>query len=239
MTQQIWILRSIPLQKETRNAWRSAGCTLITRSAIRHWNGFTTSKSIGKWGALINLGNLDVSLNHITCPIFNIHDTIRAISTPIALRRTLNDYIPVASYAGPHWHKGKGYGGKDKIFHKSDCKDKHIIASDLQQHINGKEFRVVTVGDVVVQAARKEPHNGIVGKFDWYWVGIDGIRTNGIIPHVKSAITNIPNWEHTVLGWDIIVDNNSNDVFTIEINTSPGTNDHTAQRIINQVRRVI
>ena len=68
-------------------------------------------------------------------------------------------------------------------------------------------------------------------------MGIDGIASNGIIPHIKSAITDIPNWEFTVFGWDIIVGRNK--PYVIEINTSPGVNNASAQRIVQQIQRII
>jgi len=91
------------------------------------------------------------------------------------------------------------------------------------------------VGDAIVQASIKEPLNG-VGNFNWKWVGLDGIRSNGIIPLIKSAIEDIPHWHRTIFGWDVIVDDKP---WVIEINTSPGVNDASAKRIVEQIEKVV
>ena len=240
----ILLLRSIPLVRATRNAWRSSDVTIIRRRDSKRWDIAVLVNYLGGQ-AIVNLGNLDHEFNSLDIPVFNCPDSIRAISTPAALRRTLGDnYIPQYTIKDPHWHKRKGWGGDGKIFHEKELGKCAVMGGDAQKHIEGTEYRIVTVGDVIVQASRKEKKNaGYTNNnsisFDWYWCGIDGIRNNGIIPHVKDAIKNIPNWPYTMFGWDIIVSNNNNRVYAIEINTSPGVNEHTAQRIVNQIKKVI
>jgi hypothetical protein len=185
--------------------------------------------------AIINYGNLGHDFNGCNIPVFNSRDAIRAISSPSGLRRTLNDYIPNSNNNGPHWHKSNGFGGVGKTFHEQKDLGCSSYSGDTQSHINGIEYRVLTVGDVVVQAARKERIDDSFN-FEWTWVGVDGIRSNGIIPHIKSAIENIPDWLYTVFGWDIIVGDRP---YVLEINTSPGVNEHTAKRIVKQIERII
>ena len=233
------LIRSIPTSIQAKSAWKKAGVTIVPRSVTNIVDKYDYVDAIINMG---NLAHIDLE-DDIGIPIFNEPDTIRAISTPKALRNIFGEcdphIIPIATHDGPHWHKGKGYGGANKVFHEDTCKDEHIIASDLQQHIKGTEYRVLTVGDVIVQAAQKDKNeNSIHNNFDWTWVGIDGIRDSGIISHIKKAITFIPAWGFSLFGWDIIY-SNSGDVYTIEINTAPGVNKHSAQRIVNQVRKVI
>jgi hypothetical protein len=136
---------------------------------------------------------------------------------------------------GPHWHKTSGYGGNGKIFHEEGDGGCRSYNGDRQTHIDGLEYRVVTVGDVIVQAFLKE-HTGRVGIFNWSWVGLNGIRNKGIIPLIKAAIPNVPNWEFTIFGWDIMV---SDRPYVLEINTSPGVNNATASRIVKQIERMV
>ncbi len=245
MTIKILGIRSIPLGKETRNAWRHGGVKFIRRS--RNLDRIIDIVDRNDYSAILNLGNRHISANAFNVAVFNDWHSVRAISTPLALRRTLNDYIPpFPSKGDDYWVKGRGFGGVNKYFHTDwpGIKQQYVIDdnSDRQCHIQGIEYRILTVGDVIVQASRKEKHNEFdPNGFTWYWVGLDGIRNNGIIPHVKSAITLVPNWEYTVFGWDIIVGNDSNNglVYIIEINTSPGVNNYSAQRVVEQIKRMI
>jgi hypothetical protein len=111
-----------------------------------------------------------------------------------------------------------------------------VVGYDVQQHVDGIEYRVTTVGDTVVQAHKKELLDG-VGNFVWHWVGVDGVRANGIIPLCKKALGNVPGGDYSMFGWDIIVGKDG--PIVIEINTSPGVNEHTAQRIVTQIERMI
>lgn len=230
----LMVLRSIPLSKETRDAWYSANCHIIRRSK-HNSRALLQSINAGNRRGLINLGNLDLDLSILNVPVFNSANSIRSISSPLALRRTLNDFIPPSSTTGPHWHKSGGFGGRGKAYHKEQVRECALLRGDVQKHIEGQEYRVITVGDVVVQAHRKEQLEG-VGNFDWNWCGVDGVRTNGIIPTIKDAVTSIPDWQYTVFGWDVIV---ADRPYVIEINTSPGVNEATAKRIVDQIERIL
>jgi hypothetical protein len=183
---------------------------------------------------LINLGNLEHDLSIIKVPVWNRPESIRAISSPVALRHRLSDFIPEQTIRGPHWHKRGGFGGDGKVFHENSLGVCAVIPGDTQKHIEGDEYRVITVGDTVVQSHRKDVLDGI-GNFDWHWTGVDGIKSSGIIPHIKQAVQPIPHWETSIFGWDIIV--NGKSVYTIEINTSPGVNEATAARIVKEMER--
>ncbi len=228
------LLRSIPLGRITRNAWRNNGTHIVRRSADNDRDVRAIVRRVDA-KFIINSGSLSHDWSGYPVPVFNHRDSIRAISHPLALRRTLNDYIPAHSNNGRHWHKRGGYGGMGTIYHQHTTESCSHLNGDVQQHISGTEYRVLTVGDTIVQASLKERAN-VNLPFSWKWVGIDGIRSLGIIPLLKSAITDIPNWEFTVFGWDIMVDDRP---YILEINTSPGVNDASARRIIQQIERVI
>ena len=223
------------MSRETRNAWNSAGVTIIRRSADDS-SAIVKTIRLHNGRGLINAGNLHTDLSNIGVPVFNSHDSIRSVSTATALRRTLGDYLPSDSLTGPHWHKSRGFRGDGKVFHTTRSAYCLSVGGDVQQHVDGVEFRVNTVGSVIVQA-HKKLLTDTIGNFIWEWCGVDGIRANGIIPLIKEAANSIPNFEHTVFGWDIIVGSDGPRV--IEINTSPGVNEPTARRIAGQIRKVI
>ena len=223
--------RSIPLSQDTRTAWSSANVKLAKRDFdILKLQAYIQKHNVE---ALINLGNLDYDYTNLNIPVFNTPASIRFVSHPAALRRNMNAFIPPLNMNGPHWHKNGGFGGKGKAFHAEECDS--VLGGVVQQHIDGEEFRVITVGGLIVQAHRKEVLDGI-SNFVWHWAGVDGIKKNGIIPHIKAAVEFIPNFERTVLGWDIIVGDKP---YTIEINTSPGVNELTAARIVRAIRGLI
>jgi len=224
------LLRSIPLASSTKDAWRSVGVEIVRR---RDHHKF--AELARKADAVINAGNLEENLANGR--IFNSRDAIRAISSPMALRRTLHDYIPDLDYSGPHWHKPGGWGGKNKVFHSQGEDGCERFDGDIQRHISGTEYRVITVGATLVQASRKDRDADYpVGQFDWHWVGLDGIRDSGIISHIKSATQEIPDWPDTVFGWDVIL---ADKPYVIEINTSPGVNEASANRIVEQIGKVL
>ena len=228
--------RSVPLGKETRDAWSSAGITFVKRRNHGDQHIRRITERI-RFRGLINLGSLDLDFTGLSIPVFNLPASIRAVSSPGSLRGTLgNDFVPPVDVVGPHWHKQGGWGGKGVEY----CSTQHCgkIGTN-QKHIEGTEYRIITVGNAVVQAAKKEKVDWANGRhhFKYVWVGLAGVAKRGFLPHIKAAAERIPNVEQTVLGWDIIHDGDR--VWTIEINTSPGVNDHTAGRIVQQIEKVI
>lgn len=226
------IVRSIPLGPDTMDAWRSVGAKFLARAR----KGVVPGEVAARYDFVINLGNTNYrDSGGVT--VYNHPDTVRAISHPLALRRTLGNFIPERTIRGPHWHKSGGWGGKGTVFHEKSLGECAVLPGDSQKHVDGQEFRVITVGDMVVQAHRKDSVNHgwppIPTGFDWRWVGLDGIRRNGIIPLVKKAMEQIPHGAYSVFGWDIMHSNHG--PFVLEINTSPGVNPATAERIVNAI----
>lgn len=228
---RILLIRSIPLSREVRNAWKANGGVFLRR--VR--NGQVSKVVADKYDRLINLGNTNLSVDG-SLLIYNDIHTVRAISLPLALRRTLKDtdLIPSSNIDNSHWHKLGGFGGQGNAFcapgtGNSRCRG---MSGDIQRHIEGDEYRVITVGDTVVQASLKHRTERFgIPVFDYEWIGVEGVRKNGIIPHIKEVVERIPGGEQSILGFDIIHDGTR--PWTIEINTSPGVNEHTARRIVN------
>ena len=224
--------RSVPLAKDTRDAWKLHGVRFARRdrSDISVRNIVITQN----YQALINLGNVDRDFSNWPVDVWNPPDLIKSISTATALRRTLGDFLPPHNIVGPHWHKRNGFGGKGKVFHDHARGECPIMGGDVQAHVDGVEYRIITVGDLVVQASRKL---GTFPHFTYEWVGVEGIAQGGFIPFLKEAVSTIKGYERAIIGWDVIHDGNQ--PFIIEGNTSPGVNDATAGRIINQVKETL
>lgn len=231
------LVRSIPLSKETRDAWRDNNIRIVARSKLNHRDISADIQRL-RGRAILNMGNLDIDFSRISVPVFNSPKLIRAVSLSTNLRRTLKDtnLLPGQSHKVPHWHKRGGSHGQGKVFHEKLLGECAVMGGETQEHVEGTEYRVNTVGDMVVQAHVKNPLDR-VGSFEWEWCGVDAIRKNGIIPLLKDAVDKVPDSEYSVLGWDVIV--GPDRPYIIECNTSPGVNGPTAERIVNQIERIL
>lgn len=225
----IFVNRSIPLSRESRDAWTSAGAVVLSRNPRRRANQLAACPQAER--VVINLGITEAV---DAAAVYNSRDSVRSVLTPAALRRTLPDLIPPEPDGEVMaWLKGPGQRGENKH---------HVMFNgeglepgwDWQLHVAGTEFRVISVGNLVVQAHRRDNIEWINERHvaDWHWVGVKGVSQNGIIPVVKQAVAQIPAGDRTVIGWDFIVGDRP---YIIEANSSPGMSEATARRIINAI----
>ncbi|NIR92684.1 MAG: hypothetical protein GWO08_03150 [Gammaproteobacteria bacterium] len=147
------------------------------------------------------------------------------------MRKTIPDFLPPYDSVVPHWHKQAGFAGAGKTFHAEPCSG--TLSGDIQAHIEGTEYRINTVSDRIVQAHRKTPCDG---GFVWEWVGVQALKGTGILPTVKKALKQLPFYERSVLGWDVI--HTPDRTHVLEVNTSPGVNAATAKRIVKVIMEV-
>jgi hypothetical protein len=234
------VVKSIPLSRDTVRAWKSTNQVTFLR---RSRNGEIPHTIARRYDAILNLGNVQLTVGGSGHRIYNSPNSIRAVSTAPALRRTLGDtdlgVIPPYEFDGPHWHKHSGFGGEGKTFHEDVIPTLcHRMRGDVQQHVEGMEYRIISVGERIVQASRKDDSyvDTRTGRrrFNYTWVGVEGIRRGGFIPTIKAATHAIPNGERTIIGWDVIYDGEK--PWIIEANTSPGVNEATAARISSAIR---
>ena len=225
---KVLALRSIPLSDNTREGWRAAGITFARRKRTDA----EIEQLCLKYGydAVINLGDRGFSSDVVQ--VWNDIATVNVTMDTARLRKQLDGFgMPLNSGVGPHWHKqGGGWGGSGVRFCENyeACDD---LYGEVQAHIDGTEYRVITVGDRVVQAMRKTNVEWQGGKhyFDYEWCGVSGIDNLGIIPLLKEAVRKLPKWERSIIGWDVIVGDKP---YIIEANSCPGVNSATAKRIV-------
>lgn len=230
---KVLALRSVPLSKETRDAWHVSGVRFVRRTRtpgqiarIVEGNGYEAILNLGTVG---NMGYISDS------PVWNPDSVVRAVSKTHRLRQTLDgEGMPPLDDSGPHWHKSGGWGGSGVHYCSKPC---GIGGEEVQKHIEGTEYRVITVGDAIVQAMVKEDLEWKNGRhsFTWTWVGVKGVSKNGIIPLLKAAVDAIPNGDRAMLGWDVIANTKP---YILECNTSPGVNAATARRILQHMELI-
>lgn len=231
---KILIYRSIPLSEETQEAWREAGCKFALRDRTPE-DVFDLAERRGYDGVL-NLGDSEFPE---TDYVWNTGNTVKTLLTSAAMRRSLlASVMPPAPREGEaFWVKGPGRGGTNKA--KVDAYDpaRHVYGNmliDLQRHINGQEYRVVTAGTFVVQVSRRTDDRTDPTRRTYEWVGETGApgRVNGIARYATSMLST----PRTVIGWDIV--DSGDRVYILEGNSCPGVNAATAKRIIDKMSEV-
>ena len=184
---------------------------------------------------ILNLGNSGYTYTCSTpMRVWNNADDINTLLNPELSRDLLDEYLaPIPALDGaPYWVKGPGRGGQNK-FYKEDPWDGTPPAPgwDVQEHIKGNEYRVVTVGNRVVQQHRRLGPNT---DRSYVWLPADELP-HRVRPTAKLAASRIPG--ANVIAWDFIVRTEDNEPFILEGNTSPGINENTALRIITEMNR--
>lgn len=241
MTQRrIFLVKSIPLSKRTRKAWKAATPTptFILQRPQQEMHAVLRHLSPGP-NIVINLGNI-----HLTEGLasedaidrrfyWNLAEWVAPIRTPGAARKLFSDLLPPqpteADLANPVWVKAPGKGGNGKTKTILEKLNPKLPATwDIQTHINGTEYRIVTVGSTRVQAYQRTGENG---NRKYHWVGVQNCPKE-IRKIAKIAASRLhPN---TIVAWDTIL-TAENKAYLLEGNACPGVNEHTAQRIFNEV----
>ncbi len=228
MTRAIMV-RSIPLHIDTRNAWKYAGATFARRDR-------TTPEIVmlARGRPIINLGSS--GFEHQGA--WNSAPTVSNLLSPKQSREVWGGMMPPDSAGyGTYWIKGAGRGGanKEKVWvnNQNDMTDLRRradwIDGDIQLHIDGTEYRVITVKDQVVQVSQRLGENG---DRNYRWLGTRG-APRGLVPAAKWAAAKFT--ERTIIGWDLIKSDDTGEVFILEGNACPGVNEATAGRILDAV----
>jgi len=227
------MVRSIPLALDTRDAWKAAGAVFARRTSD---DDRIVDISYGE--PIINLGSSQCMIEGI----WNEARVVEPLLTPWASRELLGSLMPSRSYEGPnyYWLKGAGRGGanKSKRFIRNTEEMRQLLVEaqwmegDVQQHIDGQEYRVITVGEKVVQVTRRDGGH-LASDRIYTWVGVTDAPSH-VVGIAKNAARMLSS-DKTIIGWDVIIDERSSGAYILEGNSCPGVNEATARRILDAV----
>ena len=210
---KILAVKSVPLAEDTVAAWKAAAEFNEQGIAFRFMKrGREPNEAVGlaarnNYNLVLNLGNSELLSDHNM--VWNNHEICSMLRTPGSIRRSplAAALPPMAKYDGPFWVKGPGRAGINKWYCETvDDEDRIPYPAtplnewDTQQHVDGVEWRVITVGYRVVQSSRRHGPNGAR---TYEWVGT--ADTPQIVKNVcRYAASMLPN-PRSVIAWDIIV----------------------------------
>lgn len=245
------LIQGMPLTRSLRNTWREAGAIITKRlpTEATHWKEMYDRHNCD---VVINLGNRnreawaewsELPTEHI--PVFNRPEEIRAVSTPGYLREHLTrneaeDLLPPRlteeDLPCTVWRKGPGFGGrgKERLYTTTMVYPRDNV-EDVQLEITGHEYRVITVGNKVVQAHRRYGPNG---DRTYEWIGVRGLDRS-VRNTVKSAVFFLFDSPLMVIGWDVIYNPRLEYSWILEGNSSPGVNGPTATRILSAIESLM
>lgn len=171
--------------------------------------------------------------------IWNPGELINLTRRPADFRNVVGELTPPPpeSYPADFWVKAPGAAGRGKTFvHDGEAPGRLPRGWDIQRHIDGEEFRIISVGSKLVQGFRRMGDNN---NRRYEWTGTAQAPRN-VRKVVRMGIANIarivdqnPETLPVVLGWDTII--NRDGAWLLEVNTAPGLNQFTAQRIKNLI----
>ena len=175
----------------------------------------------------------------ITGTVYNLGDNIRHITQPGRTRLRIGEFLP-PDPRQPHWTqeyswiKAPGQAGQGKTrVQTAEAVTMSIPASwDMQVHVDGQEYRVITVGDKVVQVSERF---GLDGNRTYKWIGVQAAPVS-VKEIAREATRRLDG--RNIIGWDVISGDTPNSTYILEGNSCPGVNQATAQRIVNMIEGV-
>jgi hypothetical protein len=227
--------QSIALSTETRESWRHAGGIF----AARHRNPNEVMELAFERNAdfILNLGVSTHSWDDPEIPVWNQGHDISGLIYPDTTRQMFGDLLPPKpdETTISFWLKGPGSSGQNKT--KREVTLELPVPTplpngwDTQLHIDGVEFRAITVNNKIVQGMARYGGNE---ERQYAWVGVAGLpqEVKDVVHTAARAMAG-----NNVLAWDTILDN-QNKAWLLEGNSCPGVNLYTAMRVIEQVRAI-
>lgn len=229
-------IRSVQLSTETTDAWKRAGVTFLRRGRTREQacematsNGYEFLLNLGKsemrWGGRYSLPH--------PAYLWNSGENILPLLYPGRTRHYWNMFMAPkpATFPADVWIKAPGMKGKGKF--RKQIEFPLILPSewDYQLHVEGQEYRVISVGPRLVQVFKRY---GTPTEREYEWVGL-----NGTPAHVKQLVRDATALlvGFNVVGWDVVDDGEN--AFILEGNSCPGVNEPTATRIVAEIQRQI
>ena len=130
--------------------------------------------------------------------------------------------------------QGTGQGGQGKTrMQTAEAITKGIPAAwDMQMHVDGQEYRVITVDDKVVQVSERYGDNSD-RRYSWLGVKRAPVPVKEIAREATRRLDG-----RNIIGWDIIMGEAVNSTYILEGNSCPGVNEATARRIMNHIEGI-
>lgn len=217
-------VRSVSLSEESTQAWKSEGVVFSRRGRTP-----TQIMDMG-YDRVLNLGNSQ--FNPVVGNVWNRGDDILPLIYPGRTRELLGDLMPPQPDATlmPHdvWIKQPGSHGRGK---KRKIIDRNLVLPrewDWCQHVDGQEYRLITVGHRIVQDFLRHGENG---ERRYEWIRMREVPS-ALKDLVRTAAQRIEG--NNVIAWDAIVDNDGQP-FIFEGNSCPGVNRDSVKRILTEM----
>ena len=223
-------VRSVTLSTDTANAWKDGGVVLARRGRTPEQQ-VLVARDNG-YNALLNLGNSAFSPAE-TIPIWNYGRDIKPLIAPGTTRTLIGDFMPPqpdANFPRQAWVKAPGAHGRGKFLETIDSPLVLPPLWDWCEHIDGQEYRLVTVGNKVVQDFKR---HGLNGSRRYEWVPMGEVDSQ-LKQMVREAAERVPG--QNVIAWDTIIDVDGTP-YIFEGNTCPGVNADTVRRIVAEMER--
>ena len=230
----IQLIQSIPLDTNSKDYWRLHGGVFFARSRTEE----ELRERASGYLATVNLGASHIEGAHWPVPIYNRAVDIQRLITPGATRRSIPHLIPPAPFDLPSeaWIKrpGRGGAGKELTTITEEMLRQLPRDWDVQQHITGKEYRVITVGPRVVQSTERTNPGGSPRSYAWRGLA----DTPSVVKNTARAgalqLSGL-----ALIGWDIMYDDYNDEAYILEGNSCPGVNEPTVERIIREIQRQV
>ena len=190
---------------------------------------------------IINLGSSQCRIEGI----WNEARVVEPLLTPKASRALLGSLMPTNHWSGTgyFWLKGAGRGGtnKEKLFitgrdYLDELKARaQWTEGDIQQHIDGQEYRVITVGEKVVQVTKRDG-GPLASDRVYEWVGVSDAPPD--VKEMAREASRMLSSDKTIIGWDVIRDPIVRTSYILEGNSCPGANTAPSNRILDAVEGI-
>ena len=231
------LLAALPLSGDTKQAWREAG-GIFMRSDRETPEILDYTKQRETF--FINLGRSsfrpdeEMLADHGLEPwdVWNRGENINQLLYPGQVRTLLDEFaIPrPEAYPADVWIKTPGRQGRGTF--RKHIEEPLVLPKewDWQEHMEGQEYRCITVGPRIVQNFERHGSNG---DREYRWTLMEETPAP-----VKTAVRKVAKRldGYNVVAWDAIL-TPQGVALIFEGNTCPGMSINTARRVVNEINR--